>query len=205
MGSVRPLRVYDDEEPPALHERAMDNLRFIRETMESATSFTAVSGWGMIVVGVMALTATVIAGRQTSSEAWLLTWIGAAALALPVAVWSNARKAWAARMSLLAGPARKCALGFFPAVVAGALLTVTLYRADLMVAIPGTWLMLYGVGIVAGGVLSVRILPVMGSCFMAAGAAAVLTPAAWDLWWMAAGFGGLHLLFGAVIVRKYGG
>jgi hypothetical protein len=40
---------------------------------------------------------------------------------------------------------------------------------------------------------------------MAAGAAAFLAPVEWGNVILAAGFGGLHIVFGAVIAVKYGG
>jgi len=53
MGAVRPIR--PTAEPIGLHDQAMDNLRFIRDAMENAGSFTAVPGVGGIVVGATAL------------------------------------------------------------------------------------------------------------------------------------------------------
>ena len=80
------------------------------------------------------------------------------------------------------------------ALAGGRLLTAVLYRAGLPAAIPGAWLLLYGTGVVTGGAFSVRVVPVMGLCFMSLGAVALFCPFAWGTAFLAAGFGGLHLL-----------
>lgn len=191
--------------PRPLHDRAFDNLRFIRQTMERAGSFTAVPGWGLVAVGVTALVAAVLAARQATQELWLATWFAEAVIALAIGGSTMVRKAYAVHDPILSGPGRRFGLSFLPPMAVGGLLTVALYRAGLWHALPGAWLLLYGTGFVTGGAFSVRIVPVMGLCFMAVGAVALLGPATWNNWLMAAGFGGLHIVFGAVIVRRYGG
>jgi len=193
------------EPPPALHDRAMDNLRYIRETMERASSFTAVPGWGQVAIGVTALAATYLAACQSTARAWLGTWVAEAIISLLIAGWSMDRKARALGAPLLSGPGRKVAFSLSPPLVVGALLTAVLFRAGLTEAIPGMWLLLYGTGVITGGMFSVRIVPVMGICFMVLGSATLFAPAAWGNWLMAAGFGGLHIIFGTIIARKYGG
>jgi hypothetical protein len=191
--------------PRPLHDRALDNLRYIRQTMERAASFTAVPGWGLAVVGATALGAALLAGRQPTPELWLATWLGEAVVALAIGGAAMVRKAFAVHDPLLSGPGRRFGLSFLPPMVVGGLLTVALWRAGLWHALPGTWLLLYGAGCVTGGAFSVRIVPVMGLCFMLVGSVALLGPAAWGNGWMAAGFGGLHLAFGAIIARRHGG
>jgi hypothetical protein len=201
----RPRRSPDRFDAPALHDRAMDNLRFIRETMERSGAFTAVPGWGGIAVGLTALAAAVLAARQPTVELWLATWLAEATVALVIGGWALARKAHAANDPILSGPARRFGLSFLPPMVAGGLLTIALYRAGAPHQLPATWLMLYGAGVATAGAFSVRIVPVMGLCFMLDGAVALFGPAAWGNWCMAAGFGGLHVLFGAIIARRHGG
>jgi hypothetical protein len=204
MGSIQ-LVIPQKEEPPALHDRAMDNLQYIRETMERATAFTGISGWGQVAIGVTALAASFIAAQQKSFTNWLAIWCAEAVVALLITGWSMDRKARAAKMPLLSGPGRKVAFSLSPPLFAGGLVTVVLYRAGLTNAIPGLWLLLYGTGVVTGGMFSVSAVPIMGLCFMAFGAAAFLAPAGFANWLMAAGFGGLHIVFGVIIARRYGG
>ena len=205
MASVTPLHRAPASEPPALHARAMDNLAFIRDTMEAAGSFTAVSGWGMVAVGIIATGAAMIASAQHSVLQALYVWIAASVLAPPVMLWAIVRKARRSRMPLLSGPGRKFVLSFSPPMLVGALLTIVLYRAGLVGVIPGMWLLLYGTAVVAGGAFSVKVVPVMGICFMLAGTFAVFAPPTWNDWIMAAAFGGLHIGFGIPIARRHGG
>lgn len=194
-----------NEQPPALHERAMDNLRFIRETMERASSFTAVSGWAQVAIGVTALGAALLAARQSSARDWLIVWVACALLSLVISGWAMSRKARALETPLLSAPGRKVVLSLAPPMFAGALLTALFYRVGLAGDIPGMWLLMYGTGIVTGGAFSVRIVPVMGLCFMIVGALALFCPTAWADFFMAAGFGGLHIIFGIIIARRHGG
>lgn len=205
MSPIRLVHSGQTDEPPALHARAMDNLQFIRETMERASSFTAVSGWGEIAIGITALAASLVAARQITASAWITIWIAESLLSLVIAGWAMDRKARAAGMPLLSGPGRKVAFSLSPPMFAGALLTAVLYKAGLVSAIPAMWLLLYGTGVVTGGMFSVGIVPVMGLSFMLLGAVAIFCPAAWGNYFMAGGFGGLHILFGFIIARKHGG
>ena len=208
MATIHPIRREEtpDEEPSLeLHARAMDNLRFIRETMERAGSFTAVSGWGTVVIGVAGFLAAWLGSMQSSPELWLATWSAAAVVSIAVGVLTTAMKARSARMPLLSGPGRKFTLSLVPPLMAGAVLTAVLFQAGSMAFIPGVWLLLFGVGIVTAGAFSVPVVPVMGLIFMALGSAALVSPAAWGDAYLAAGFGGLHVIFGILIARRYGG
>ena len=192
-------------EPPALHDRAIDNLRYIRETMERASAFTAVPGWGQVIIGFSAIAAAYLAAHQSTPRAWLGVWVAEAIISLLIAGWLMDRKARKLGTPLFSGPGRKVAFSLSPPMIVGALLTVALFRAGLTGAIPGMWLLLYGTGVVTGGMYSVSVVPVMGVCFMLLGAIGLFGPAAMGNWLMGIGFGGLHIIFGVVIARKYGG
>jgi hypothetical protein len=196
---------HERERSPELQARAFENLGYIRRTMEEAGSFTAVSGWAQVAIGVTALAAALLAHRQSTPTGWLAVWVVAAVVGAAIATFGMVHKMKAAGATLLAGPVRRFAMSFLLPMAAGGLLTVALDRAALHPLLPGTWLLLFGTAVACGGAFSVRIVPVMGFCFMALGAAALFAPpAAGDLL-LAIGFGGLLIGFGATIARRYGG
>ncbi len=206
MASVRPLRQPPAEPAePALHTRAMDNLSFIRQTMERATSFTSVPGWGGVAMGVVAVAAAAAGHGHRGTPARLAIWHAAGAVSLVIGIGTMSAKARRGGTSVFSYSGRRFVLSYVPPLLVGLLLTVVLARHGLEAALPGTWLLLYGTGVVTGGAYSVRAVPLMGLCFMALGALALFAPPAWGNALMGLGFGGLHIGFGLVIARRHGG
>src|SRR5688572_2879143 len=142
MADVLPIRPRHSN-PPAIDARAMDNLRFIRETMEAAGTFTAVSGWGQVVIGLTAIAAALIAGRFQGSSEWVLVWAAEAFLALAISVWFMYNKAKSASLPLLTGSARKLLFSFTPVGVVGMVVTVAAMQRGLYGMLPGLWMLLY--------------------------------------------------------------
>ena len=200
---VRPIR--NPPETLNLQAEAMHNLRYIRDTMENAGSFTAVPGVGGMVMGATALLAALSAHLARSHTAWLTIWAAEAVLALSLGIafaWHKARRT---STPLMSRPFRRFVLAMAPSFVAGAVLTIELERSGNPQLIPAACLLLYGTGVASAGAFSVRVVPVMGISFLLLGAVAAFTPAVWANALMAAGFGGLHLIFGFIIARNYGG
>jgi len=192
-------------EPRAIHSHAIDDLRFIRDTMARAGQFSAIPGWGGVTMGATAILASAVAGPLAHAERWLAVWSIEAAVAILIALVTMVRKARRSSATLLATPTRRFALVLLPPLAAGAVLTAVFVANGLTARLPGCWLLLYGVSGATGGALSVRVVPVMGVLFMALGVAAFIAPSGWGNIFMAAGFGGLHIIFGAIIARHYGG
>ncbi len=204
MAQVIPMR-RKPAEPADLHVEAIENLSFIRSAMENAASFTAVPGVGGMLMGGTALFAAFSAHMSRRASAWFAIWSFEALLALLIALGFSYRKAMRSGAPLLSRPFRRFVLAMAPSVFAGAILTFVLYRSSGIRLLPSVWLLLYGAGVSSGGAFSVRIVPVMGSSFLLLGAIAAISPPAWADPLMALGFGGLHIFFGFVIARKYGG
>ncbi len=193
--------------PDALRDRAVDNLRYIREAMERATAFTSIPGWGGLIIGITALVATAITEPMTAwnPRLWLTSWLLEAVLAAGIGGWAMWRKARRAGTPFMSGAARQFFVSYFAPLIAGAILTFTLARGGAFQSLPAVWLLLYGVAFVSSGAFSLRVIPVMGICFMLLGLAASLVPLAVGNILMGAGFGGLHIMFGWIIARNYGG
>ena len=204
MATSSPLRSHK-REPIPIDARAVDHLRYIRETMERAGEFTAVPGWGGVAMGVTAIAAAFIAVHQSSPRSWLTVWLVEAFVAVAIAAATAATKAHRANAALFSGPGRKFLLSFAPPIIVGGLLTFALFRSGAVAFLPGVWLLLYGTAIVTGGAFSVRVIPVMGLCLMVMGALALFVPIQSGDLFMALGFGVVQIGFGIWIAQNHGG
>jgi len=183
----------------------MDNLSYIRATMEQAGRFTAVPGTGAMWIGAVGLIAALVAAPLRGTLAWLAVWAGAALLAGAIGVTALRAKARRTGVPLATGPGRKFVLGFVPPLVLGAALTGVALREEVVHLLPGLWLSLYGIGVMSAGSFSVRVVPFSGFVYLCLGLVAFLVPPAWSDALLGLGFGVLHVAFGAVIRRRYGG
>jgi hypothetical protein len=193
-------------ERAALHEHALHNIRYIRDAMERATAFTSIPGWGGFAIGVTALATSVYASRYAvQPRLWVVNWLIEAVIAVIIAAVTMFRKARRASVSFTAAPARRFFISYSAPLVAGALITVALIRANMFAPLPAVWLLLYGASFISSGAFSIRVVPVMGICFMIFGIAACFVPLSVGNILLGAGFGVLHMTFGIIIARSYGG
>lgn len=192
-------------EPRSVSSQAADNLVFIRSAMERSSTFTSIPGTGGVAMGAIGLAAAAVAARQPAGNRWLATWLVAAAVAASAGLVAMARKARAAGLSLTGVNARRFALGLAAPLVAGAAITYELWTIGNFTVMAPSWLLLYGAGVLTGGMFSVPVVRRIGVAFMAVGIAAILTPPEWGNWWLGLGFGGLQIAFGIHIARHHGG
>jgi hypothetical protein len=186
-------------------QHAEENLQFIRRTMERSSTFTAVPGLGGAGMGAVGLAAAILAASQPSTGRWLAVWLLAAGVALGIGVATTWLKASRLGAPLAGTVGRRFAMSLAAPLVAGAALTWGVWVNGDRILIPAVWLLLYGTGVLAGGVFSVAPVRLLGVAFMALGIAALVTPPAWGNVWLGAGFGGLQLVFGLYIARRHGG
>ncbi len=193
------------DELPTLSGRAIDNLQFIRETMERSTHFTAVPGYGGVFMGITAIVAAFIASAPTLAKDWLTVWLIEAVLAFAVGLFATWQKSKIAKMPLNSAPAKKFAMSFLPPLICGIVLTSGLWRYGHFEVMIPSWLLFYGAAVVTGGAFSVKAVPTMGWCFILLGTLAFFLPAGFGNALMGLGFGLLHIIFGIIIARRYGG
>lgn len=203
--SISPLAKDLDTPAAALHSRAERNLHYIRETMRCAGTFTSVPGKGGIAMGIVGGLAALIASRMESPIGVLTVWIASAPIAALLGGAFMVAKARRLETALAGFVSRRFFTGFAPPLVVAAVLTWLLLARDAPDVVPAMWLMLYGAAAISGGAFSVRLVVVMGVCFVALGIVSALTPDSWANAWLGAGFGGLHIVFGSIIARYHGG
>jgi hypothetical protein len=195
----------DERRKDDVGSHAARNLRYIREALENAGSFTAVSGRGQVAIGATAILAALMAYRQPSRPAWLATWLVEATLAVAIGAAAMAAKARRNGLPVFSGAGRRFWPAFAAPLAAGAVLTAVLADQGLFDDLPGLWLLLFGTAVVAGGSVSVPLVRWMGWCFVGLGLVAFLAPPELGDALLAAGFGGLLAGFGVAIARRHGG
>lgn len=196
---------FQANEPVNIGDRAIDNLKFIRETIERSTIFTTVPGYGGLFMGATAIAAAFIANNQPLLKDWLIVWLAEAVLAFFIGLFAMWQKSKNVNVPFNSAPAKKFAKSFLPPLVCAVVITLGLWRFGHFEVLIPIWLLLYGAAVVTGGAFSVRAVPVMGWCFMTFGAITFFLPANFGNWMMALGFGILHIIFGLIIGRKHGG
>lgn len=184
---------------------AAEHLRYIRNTMEAAQTFTTVPGKGCVAMGAAGLLAAILETQPALAPYWLPIWLTAAVLSAAIALFFMEQKARAQGLSLRRTVATRFFLTLTPAFAAGGILTVALTDLVARESIAGIWLLLYGVGIAACGIFSIPVVMIAGFAFMGLGTVAFAAPAAWAPWLLGAGFGGIHLALGGLIIRDHGG
>lgn len=196
---------FDAKQPVNISDRAIDNLQFIRDTMERSTHFTAVPGYGGIFMGVTAIAAAAVANLQFAFRDWLVVWLAEAFLAFAIGLFAMWQKSKITKTSLVSAPAKKFAMSFLPPLLCGVLITYGIWRFGHFEMMIPVWILCYGAAVTCGGAFSVKAVPIMGWCFIALGAVAFILPPEFGNLMMALSFGLLHIVFGIIIARKFGG
>ena len=191
--------------PTPIGSGAAANLRYIRDTIDATRTFTTVPGKGCIVMGLAGLTAAGLESIPAMSNLWLPIWLAAAVVSCTAALFFMERKARAQGLSLRRSVAWRFFLTLIPAFVVGAILTAALVDVVGREAIAAIWLLMYGVGLAACGTFSIPIVLIAGVAFIGLGTVTLAAPAAWAPALLAVGFGGIHIVLGAVIARDHGG
>lgn len=190
--------------PPAkivnLDTHAIATLRYIRASMDAAGS-VAVPGSAGIAMGAIGLLAAALSLMPALESHWLAIWLIAAPLAATIGGLLLARSGSVASFVATGTPGRKLALGLLPSLFAGAVMTIVLWSADYTVALPGTWLLLYGCALISASVSTTAIVAWMGCCFVGLGLMTLAAPGVLHVPLLAIGFGGLHIVFGILIGR----
>jgi len=172
--------------------------------MERAGSFTSIPGWGGFSIGLTAIAASVVA-QPRSGDAWLAVWLAEAVLAAIIGAAAIAMKGRRTGTSFTSPTAKRFFVSYLAPMIAGVAVTIALWRAGAFAAMPAAWLLLYGTAFVSSGAFSIRVVPIMGVCFMLLGCAAAVVPFNVANVMLGCGFGGLHVVFGLIIARRFGG
>lgn len=202
----------------------MKDLSHIRSLMEKSTKFISLSGWSGILVGVYTLIAVAflmwklkitwfVFGRVDSTMTFMssedpvrvFVMTGALLLLASVAtgVYMALKKAGRAGQAAWNPASQTMLLSVAGPLLTGGMLAVLSLFMGYYAVIAPFFLIFYGLGLYAGSHFSFKELRVLGILEILLGLLAYLYMQ-FGLLFFAIGFGVLHILYGAIIIKKYG-
>ena len=193
------MLLQEPDDMPSLTRRAEGDLQFIRAIMQRTSRMMPMPGWSIAAVGLIGLL-TAWLSRLLQGNQWVLAWCVAATSALLVTI---ATSSWQVRhrgKSIIVGGYREFWSSLWPAFFAAGLLTLALMKTAQFELLSGTWLLCYGVGVLAASRHTVVQVAWLGYGFLLLGIPALFLP--WSNLFMGLGFGFLHLLIGYLITRS---
>ena len=193
--------------PPSISATGPSTIsNIIRETMERSTALRPCPGYGGMLMGVTAVAAAYIANGQVYLRDSLITWIVEAFLAFAIGFLAMWQKSKIAGMPLISTPAKKFALSFLPPLVCGIVITLGLMAERILLRNAARfYAVLRGGGRLRRGILGTRGSRSWAGVLLRWERPRLLMPTGYGNLMMAASFGLLHIVFGAVIGRRYGG
>ena len=205
MVAKRPVHASESSAPIPMHTAAVDNLRYIRNTIDAARTFSLVPGRACIAMGLVGLVAAGLELLPQLAGQWLPIWLAAAVLAVTCAVFEMVEKARQEGISLWRSAGLRFFMTLAPAFLVGAILTAALVNEVGRDVLAGIWMLTYGAGLVASGVYSLPVVTLAGGMFLGFGTVALTAPPQWAPFLLALSFGGIHLILGILVVRRHGG
>jgi hypothetical protein len=187
-----------------LDSHAAATLRYIRASMESAASLSVPGSTG-IASGVVGVLAAIVSSVPALRPHWLIIWLLGAVVAAGVGGALLLRQPSLSSLTIGGAPLRRFFIGLLPSLFAGAVMTWVLWTNAAERMIPGTWLLLYGCGLVAASAATTRGIGILGASFGVTGLLALVLPQAWQIAMLGVGFGGLHIVFGYLMGRAGNG
>ena len=211
------------------HDEAQIRMREIQRIMERATLWTILPATSAIIGGLMVLCGCLISylmfhsvenpsfapidfasllelslnGQIAFCVMWFLIGVGGVVIEVHFVQLQAKRQG----ISPTGRSARLVLLSLAPSFVVAMMLTVkflapTELRTQEIQYIAPVWMMLYGTGVYAAGLFSIRAPRILGMFFIAAGVASISFFQEYGVITAALSFGLLHIMFGLYVTRK---
>lgn len=201
---------------------SLEEIRDIRRIMERSSRFISLSGLSGVAAGICALAGTLVArsvlnnyygeynsrGFTTNDDFALLKikLLGVAVVVFVMAFISayylTWRKAQKQGLPVWDHTSKRLAWNMFLPLLAGGAFILGMLRYDVWLFVAPASLVFYGLGLVNASKYTLNDIRYLGYCEIILGTINMLYPG-YGLWFWAAGFGVLHIIYGIIMWNKY--